>query len=112
MYGRCIVSYTPYPVVRKLLVQKTFDFLGQYIKVHEVDIAVISQFQYKQEATTYESFLDQGICICQGSMKSSGVDHLVDGILVLVQKGSNVKKKVFAARNLDDLLPSLPLTTR
>jgi hypothetical protein len=35
------------------LVKKTFDFLGQYIKFHEVDVAIISQFQYKHEATTY-----------------------------------------------------------
>jgi hypothetical protein len=39
----------------------------------------------------------------QGSTKLSPVDHLVDGILVLVQKGSKMtKKKVFAARNLKD----------
>ena len=36
-------------------------FLGQYSKFHEVDLAVISQFQYKHEATTYESFSDQYI---------------------------------------------------
>jgi hypothetical protein len=33
-------------------------------------------------------------------------------ILVLVQKGSNAKKKVFAPRNLKDCLPSLPLKRR
>jgi len=32
---------------------------------------------------------------CQGSMKLSPVDHLVDGILFLVQKGSNAKKESF-----------------
>jgi hypothetical protein len=37
-----------------------------------------------------------------GGIKLSAVDHLVDGILVLVQKGSNAKKKVFAAQNLKD----------
>jgi hypothetical protein len=39
----------------------------------------------------------------QGRMKLSPVDHLVDGILVLVQNDNNdKKKKVFAARNLKD----------
>ena len=30
---------------------------------------------------------------------------------VLAQEGSNAKKKVFAARNLKDCLPNLPLKT-
>ena len=34
------------------------------------------------------------------------------GNSVLVQKECNVKEKVFAARNLEDCLPSLPLKTR
>ncbi len=34
-------------------------FLGRYSKFHEVDLAIISQFQCKHEATTYESFPDQ-----------------------------------------------------
>ncbi len=38
-----------------------FEFLGQYSKFHEVDLAFISQFRYKQEATTYESFPDNMI---------------------------------------------------
>ena len=43
----------------------------------------------------------------QGSIKLSPVDHLVDGILVLVQKGwykkeVMPKKKVCVARNLKD----------
>ena len=41
------------------VVKKTFEFLGQYSKFHEVDLAIISQFQYNHEATTYESFSDQ-----------------------------------------------------
>jgi hypothetical protein len=41
-------------------------------------------------------------------MKLSPVDHLVDGILVLVQKEVTSKKKVFVAQNLK---PSLPLKT-
>jgi hypothetical protein len=28
-------------------------------RLHEVDLAIISKFQYKHEATTYESFFDQ-----------------------------------------------------
>jgi hypothetical protein len=34
-----------------------------------------------------------------------------DGVLVLVQKTEMPKKKVFAARNLKDCLPNLPLET-
>jgi hypothetical protein len=49
------------------VVKKTFEFLGQYIKFHEVDLAIISQFQYKHEATTYESFFDQYVGV--GAMK-------------------------------------------
>ena len=41
------------------VVKKTFEFLAQYSKFHEVDFAIISQFQYKHEAQTYESFFDQ-----------------------------------------------------
>jgi hypothetical protein len=41
-------------------------------------------------------------------MKLSPVDHLVDGILVLVQKEVMSKKKVFVAQNLK---PSLLLKT-
>ena len=36
-----------------------FEFLAQYSKFHKRDLAIISQFQYKHEATTYESFSDQ-----------------------------------------------------
>ena len=32
------------------VVKKTFEFLGQYSKFHEVDLAIISQLQYKHEA--------------------------------------------------------------
>jgi hypothetical protein len=35
--------------------------LAQYSKFHEVDLAVISQFQYKHEDRTYESFFDQRV---------------------------------------------------
>jgi hypothetical protein len=31
--------------------------------VHEVDLAIISQFQYKHEARTYESFFNQYVCV-------------------------------------------------
>jgi hypothetical protein len=41
------------------VVKKTFEFLGQYIKFHEVDLGIISQFQYKHECTTYENVSDQ-----------------------------------------------------
>jgi hypothetical protein len=36
-----------------------FEFLAQYSKFHKRDLAIISQFQYKHEARTYESFFDQ-----------------------------------------------------
>ncbi len=45
------------------MVQKTFEFLAYYNKFPEVDHTIISQFQYKHEVTTYESFFDQSICI-------------------------------------------------
>jgi hypothetical protein len=47
--------------------KKTFTFLGQYIKCHDVDprLAIPSQFQYKHEATTYESFFDQDYTTCR-----------------------------------------------
>jgi hypothetical protein len=42
------------------------------------------------------------VCVFQGSTKLSPVNHLVDGILVLVQQGSNAKREVIAARKLKD----------
>jgi hypothetical protein len=42
-----------YLVIIKSMTQVT------HIKFHEVDLPIISQFQYKHEATTYESFFDQ-----------------------------------------------------
>ncbi len=44
---------------RNGVVKKTFVFLVQYIKFHEVDLANISQFQYKHEGGTYEIVFDQ-----------------------------------------------------
>jgi hypothetical protein len=41
------------------VVNKTIEFLGQYYKFYEVDVASSSQLQYKHDATTYESFPDQ-----------------------------------------------------
>jgi hypothetical protein len=47
----------------------------------------------------------------QGSTKLIPAGQLVCWIFVLVQKDSNAKKKVVAARNLKDCLPNLPLET-
>jgi hypothetical protein len=46
-----------------------------------------------------------------GSIKLSPADRMISWIFVLVQKGSNAKKKVFTPRNLKDCLPNLPLET-
>jgi len=48
----------------------------------------------------------------QGSIKLFPADHMICWISILVQKEVMPKKKVFAARNLKDCLPSLPLKTR
>jgi hypothetical protein len=56
---------------------KTFEFLGRYIKFHEVDLAIISQFQYKHEATTYESFFDQHLLYLRDSIQVHGARRYI-----------------------------------
>ncbi len=55
--------------------------LGQYSQFHEVDLGIISQFQYKHEGTTYESVSDQG-----DDMWSPKVNEMCQVCLLLIDK--------------------------